>query len=84
MPRFFRRFAEGVFDLEDVQARAAQLASFVASASTEYGFAAANGYALGSSNGSELPNAVLLTWLLYTLYPADILTDLVLEVRRGL
>jgi predicted esterase len=29
MPRFFRRFAEGVFDLEDVQVRAGQIATFL-------------------------------------------------------
>ena len=61
MPRFFRRFAEGVFDLADVQARAGQLASFVASAAMEYGFAADNVYALGYSNGANIANAVLLT-----------------------
>jgi phospholipase/carboxylesterase len=61
MPRFFRRFAEGVFDLEDVQFRAAELAAFVGSAATEYGFAAQNVYALGYSNGANIANAVLLT-----------------------
>jgi predicted esterase len=37
------------------------LASFVASAATEYGFAADNVYALGYSNGANIANAVLLT-----------------------
>ena len=36
MPRFFRRFAEGVFDLADVAHRAHELAGFVASAATHY------------------------------------------------
>lgn len=61
MPRFFRRFAEGVFDLADVQLRAAELSAFVRSAATEYGFAANNIYALGYSNGANIANAVLLT-----------------------
>src|SRR6478736_9068136 len=39
MPRFFRRFAEGVFDLEDVARRTQSLADFVRDAATEYGFA---------------------------------------------
>ena len=32
MPRFFRRLAEGVFDLEDLRVRARELADFVACA----------------------------------------------------
>src|SRR3989475_5304243 len=32
MPRFFRRLAEGVFDLEDLQKRTHQLADFFAAA----------------------------------------------------
>ena len=38
MPRFFRRLAEGVFDLEDLQFRARELAPFVAAAAAHYGF----------------------------------------------
>ena len=41
MPRFFRRFAERVFDPDDVQARPAQIPSFLASAAPEHGLAAA-------------------------------------------
>src|SRR5215831_6384191 len=37
MPRFFRRLAEGVFDEEDVRARAHELADFVEAARREYG-----------------------------------------------
>jgi phospholipase/carboxylesterase len=39
MPRFFRRFAEGVFDEEDVRARASELAGFIAQARKVYGMA---------------------------------------------
>src|SRR5215467_14692383 len=35
-PRFFRRLAEGVFDLEDLQKRTHELADFVVSATTHY------------------------------------------------
>ena len=39
MPRFFRRLAEGVFDLEDLKYRANELADFVSAAAQHYGFA---------------------------------------------
>src|SRR5437868_5149906 len=38
MPRFFRRLAEGVFDLEDLARRTHELADFVADGATRYGF----------------------------------------------
>src|ERR1700745_4053366 len=41
MPRFFRRLAEGVFDLEDLKHRTNELADFVAAAAQHYGFATA-------------------------------------------
>src|SRR6476620_5555058 len=37
MPRFFRRLAEGVFDLEDLQKRTHELADFIAAAADRYG-----------------------------------------------
>src|SRR5436853_6945785 len=37
-PRFFRRLAEGVFDEEDVVARANELAEFVSGAPRKYDF----------------------------------------------
>ncbi len=58
MPRFFRRFAEGVFDEADVIARAGELAAFVAQARGAYGLAAP--IALGYSNGANIAAAVLL------------------------
>jgi len=60
MARFFRRFAEGVFDEEDVKRRAAELAAFVAAAAKEYGFAAENVVAAGFSNGANIAGAVML------------------------
>src|SRR6186713_3682559 len=40
MPRFFRRLAEGVFDLEDLKTRTNELANFLSAAAQHYGFAA--------------------------------------------
>src|SRR5206468_4616326 len=52
MPRFFRRLAEGVFDLEDLKNRTNELADFVAAAAQHYGFAADKVVAVGYSNGA--------------------------------
>ena len=60
MPRFFRRLAEGVFDLEDVQRRAHELAGFVTGAATHYRFDASRVFALGYSNGANIASAVML------------------------
>ena len=58
-PRFFRRFAEGVFDLEDVRRRAAALAAFVAAAADRYRIDAARLFAVGFSNGANMAAALL-------------------------
>jgi phospholipase/carboxylesterase len=58
MPRFFRRFREGLFDEEDVRRRAGELAAFVAEARRAYGLA--QPLALGYSNGANIAAAVLL------------------------
>jgi phospholipase/carboxylesterase len=58
MPRFFRRFAEGVFDEEDVTRRAADLAGFIAGARKAYGLSAP--VALGFSNGANIAAALLV------------------------
>jgi predicted esterase len=60
MPRFFRRLAEGVFDLDDLRARAADLARFIAAAAVAYGFDPARVYAMGFSNGANVAAAVAL------------------------
>jgi len=60
MPRFFRRFAEGVFDLDDVARRTHALADFVAAAAREYKFDAAQLNALGYSNGANIASSLLL------------------------
>ena len=58
MPRFFRRLAEGVFDLDDLRARTGQLAEFVERARGEYGIPAP--IAVGFSNGANIAAALLL------------------------
>ena len=58
MPRFFRRLAEGVFDEDDVNKRAHELADFIAEARDAYGIAAP--VAVGFSNGANIAAALLL------------------------
>jgi Predicted esterase len=60
MPRFFRRLAEGVFDLEDLEKRTNELADFVAAAAQHYGFASDNIVAVGYSNGANIAASMLL------------------------
>lgn len=61
MPRFFRRFAEGVFDLADVEKRTHALADFIVSAAKQYGFDQTKLLAVGYSNGANI--AASLLWL---------------------
>jgi len=58
--RFFRRLAEGVFDLEDLIFRTHQLADFVQAASGTYGFDLKSVVAVGYSNGANIAGALLL------------------------
>ena len=58
MPRFFKRFREGLFDEDDVRRRANELSHFVAEARRAYGLA--QPLALGYSNGANIAAAVLL------------------------
>jgi predicted esterase len=60
MPRFFRRFAEGVFDIEDLKFRSKELADFVRNASVEYGFDLNSVVAVGYSNGANIAVSMLL------------------------
>lgn len=60
MPRFFRRLAEGVFDLEDLRARTHELAAFLGRASEHYGFDGRRLVAVGFSNGANIAASLLL------------------------
>lgn len=60
MPRFFRRLAEGVFDLEDLRARTHELADFVETAAQTYRLVSDRIFAVGYSNGANIAASVLL------------------------
>jgi predicted esterase len=59
--RFFKRLAEGVFDLEDLRARTKDLIAFIGEAATKYGFDASKIVAVGFSNGANIASSILLT-----------------------
>lgn len=60
VPRFFRRIAEGVFDLEDLSVRTDELAEFLKQAAAEYQFDPGGIVAVGYSNGANIAGSVLL------------------------
>jgi predicted esterase len=60
MPRFFRRLAEGVFDIEDLRVRAAELAAWIAAAAAHYELDPSRIVAAGFSNGANIAGAVVL------------------------
>ena len=60
MPRFFRRLAEGVFDLEDLKTRTNELADFVAAVVLHYQLAADGIIGVGYSNGANIAASMLL------------------------
>src|SRR5207248_9269463 len=59
MPRFFRRLAEGVFDLEDLKKRTHELADFVVSAAEHYQIDNQQIVAVGYSNGANIAASML-------------------------
>jgi phospholipase/carboxylesterase len=60
IPRFFRRVAEGVFDIDDLRLRTHELADFVETASRVYGFDVRKVIAVGYSNGANIAASMLL------------------------
>jgi phospholipase/carboxylesterase len=58
--RWFRRLREGVFDVDDVLARAGELAAFITAARTEYDFTDTPIIAVGFSNGANIALATAL------------------------
>jgi phospholipase/carboxylesterase len=59
MPRYFRRLAEGVFDIEDLLFRTKDLNDFLDQAAAEYGFDRHNVVAIGYSNGANIAGSLL-------------------------
>src|ERR1700752_1383617 len=60
MPRFFRRLAEGVFDIEDLKLRTAELGDFVTASAAEHHFSTRDVTGVGFSNGANIAGALLL------------------------
>jgi phospholipase/carboxylesterase len=60
MNRWFARMGEGVFDVDDVIARAAQLAGFLKEAQAHYGVGGREVIAVGFSNGANIACALAL------------------------
>lgn len=60
MPRFFRRLAEGVFDIKDLKFRTQELAKFLHDASSKYSFDLNKTVAIGFSNGANIAASLLL------------------------
>jgi len=60
MPRFFRRFAEGVFDIDDLKDRTNELAQFIDAASARYSFSKRQLVAVGYSNGANITASLIL------------------------
>lgn len=58
--RFFRRYAEGLFDEADIRMRAAELGTFWQAAVAAYGIDPAQTVWLGYSNGANMIGALLL------------------------
>ncbi|SOC42345.1 alpha/beta hydrolase [Ureibacillus acetophenoni] len=59
MPRFFKRLAEGVFDIEDLIFRTEELNQFLDNAAKEYQFDRNNMVAIGYSNGANIAASLL-------------------------
>ncbi len=60
MPRFFKRLAEGVFDVEDLKLRTTELADFIAASAATHDFSTGDVIAVGFSNGANIAGALLL------------------------
>ncbi len=59
MPRFFRRIAEGIFDMADLKMRTDELAEFVNAAARKYAQQNAKIIAVGYSNGANIAASML-------------------------
>jgi phospholipase/carboxylesterase/glyoxalase family protein len=59
MPRFFRRFSEGVLDVDDLQSRTEVLAHFIDAATEQYGFSKQRLVLVGYSNGANIASSLM-------------------------
>ena len=62
MPRFFKRLAEGVFDMEDLMFRTEELKNFLDEAAENYEFDRDNVVAIGYSNGANIAANLLFEY----------------------
>lgn len=60
MPRFFRRFAEGVFDVDDLKFRTDELSEFIDNARHQYNLRKNKLVAVGYSNGANIAASLIL------------------------
>lgn len=60
-PRFFRRLAEGVFAMQDLKLRTAELAEFIRKSIAAYQLDATRVVAVGYSNGANIAASLLLS-----------------------
>ncbi|AOZ93429.1 alpha/beta hydrolase [Paenibacillus crassostreae] len=59
MPRFFKRLAEGIFDVEDLIFRTKELNQFLDQTAEQYQFDRSNVVAVGYSNGANIAGSML-------------------------
>lgn len=62
MSRFFRRFPDGSFDIQDLRFRTEELSKFITWASQHYNFDLGKMIVLGYSNGANMALSVILTY----------------------
>ena len=60
MPRYFKRVAPGVFDIEDLKFRTTELAQFIQLVCTKHGVSTNTLVAVGYSNGANIAASLIL------------------------
>lgn len=62
MPRFFKRLAMGVFDMESLSEETENLYNFIHESAINYGFELSHATVIGYSNGANIAASILLTY----------------------
>lgn len=62
MPRFFKRLAMGVFDMESLAEETENLYHFMKESAINYGFDLSSSTMIGYSNGANIASSVMLTY----------------------